>query len=102
LFGIGAGLTVDALLKFDAAHILPVGLKLFALPVATYCAVLLTGLGESQLPTIILCSAVPTAMNGYVVARQLGGDAPLYAAIVTTQTLLSFITIPFWLLVTGV
>ena len=102
LFGIGAGLSASALLKFDTAHILPVILKLFALPLAAFGAVMVTGLGATMLPTIILCCAMPTAMNGYVVARQLGGDAPLYAAIVTTQTLLSFFTIPFWLMITGV
>jgi malonate transporter and related proteins len=102
LFGIGAGLSANALLKFDTAHLLPVFLKLFALPLMAYGAVLSTGLGADLLPTIILCCAVPTAMNGYVVARQLGGDAPLYAAVVTTQTLLSFFTIPFWLMITGV
>ena len=102
LFGIGAGLTANALLKFDIAHLLPVVLKLLVMPLVALAAVTFTGLGASQLPTIILCSAVPTAMNGYVVARQLGGDAPLYAAIVTTQTLLSFFTIPFWLLITAV
>jgi malonate transporter and related proteins len=102
LFGIGAGLSAAALLKFDTAHVLPVFLKLFAMPLVAYGAVAFTGLGANLLPTIILCCAVPTAMNGYVVARQLGGDAPLYAAIVTSQTLLSFFTIPFWLMITGV
>jgi malonate transporter and related proteins len=102
LFGIGAGLSASALLKLDMAHVLPVLIKLFAMPLVAYGAILFTGLGADLLPTIILCCAVPTAMNGYVVARQLGGDAPLYAAIVTTQTLLSFFTIPFWLMITGV
>lgn len=102
LFGIGAGLSINALLKFDIAHLLPVVLKLFLMPLAAVFAVSLTGLGTSLLPTIVLCCAVPTAMNGYVVARQMGGDAPLYAAIVTSQTLFSFFTIPFWLLITGV
>ena len=102
LFGIGAGLSKDALLKLDTAHILPVLLKLLIMPLLAWCIVTITGLGQPMLPTILLCCAVPTAMNGYVVARQLGGDAPLYAAIVTTQTLLSFFTIPFWLTVAGV
>jgi malonate transporter and related proteins len=102
LFGIGAGLSASALLKLDTAHVLPVFIKLFAMPLVAYGAVEFTGLGANLLPTIILCCAVPTAMNGYVVARQLGGDAPLYAAIVTSQTLLSFFTIPFWLMITGV
>ncbi|MGL4404449.1 MAG: AEC family transporter [Notoacmeibacter sp.] len=102
LFGIGAGLSARALLKFDAAHVLPVLFKLFLMPLIAFLAVSVTGLGDHLLPTIVLCCAVPTAMNGYVVARQMGGDAPLYAAIVTTQTLLSFFTIPFWLMIAGV
>ena len=33
-------------------------------------------------------------MNGYLLARQLGGDAELYAAVTTLQTAVSFFTIP--------
>ena len=33
-------------------------------------------------------------MNGYLLARQLGGDAPLYAAVTTLQTAVSFFTMP--------
>jgi malonate transporter len=33
-------------------------------------------------------------MNGYLLARQMGGDAPLYAAVATVQTVASFLTIP--------
>ena len=43
---------------------------------------------------LALCGAVPTAMNGYLLARQMGGDAPLYAATVTVQTAVSFFSIP--------
>ncbi len=38
--------------------------------------------------------AVPAAANGYVVARQMGGDAELYAAILTWQTLLCLPMLP--------
>ena len=36
-------------------------------------------------------------MAAYTLARQLGGDAPLMAAMITIQTLLSFLTMPLWL-----
>ncbi len=39
-------------------------------------------------------------MNGYLLARQMGGDAPLYAAVATLQTAVSFITIPAVLAIT--
>jgi predicted permease len=38
-------------------------------------------------------------MNGYVLAKQMGGDAELYATVTTLQTLLSFATIPAALLI---
>ncbi len=41
-----------------------------------------------------LLFATPAATNGYVVARQMGGDAPLYADIMTLQTLLSLLLFP--------
>jgi hypothetical protein len=40
---------------------------------------------------------MPTASSAYILARQLGGDAPMMAAIITGQTLLSAITIPLML-----
>ena len=36
-------------------------------------------------------------MNGYLLAKELGGDAPLYAAVVAIQTIVSFISIPLFL-----
>ena len=49
--------------------------------------------GESLI-ILAMCGSVPTAMNGYLLARQMGGDAPLYATIATLQTAASFFTIP--------
>jgi len=44
-------------------------------------------------------AALPTATSSYILARQLGGDAPLMAAIVSGQTLLAVATIPLILAV---
>ena len=33
-------------------------------------------------------------MNGYMLARQLGGDAEFYAAVTTLQTALAVVTMP--------
>lgn len=40
-------------------------------------------------------------MNGYLLAKQMGGDAGLYASVATIQTAASFVTIPLVLLITG-
>jgi predicted permease len=36
----------------------------------------------------------PTSAASYILARQLGGDAPLMAGIITVQTALAMITLP--------
>ena len=57
-------------------------------------------LGLSKLETMIaiLFSAAPTASSSYTLARQMGGDAPLMAAITTIQTAVAFLTLPLSLL----
>jgi predicted permease len=37
---------------------------------------------------------VPTSSSAYVLARQMGGDAPVLAQIITLQTILAVITMP--------
>ncbi|MFX0543082.1 AEC family transporter [Roseovarius sp. S4756] len=47
----------------------------------------------------LIFAALPTGVASYTLARELRGDAPLMAAIITTQTLLSFLTLPLTLLI---
>lgn len=42
----------------------------------------------------LILMAVATAPSSYVLAKQLGGDAPLMAAMVAAETLLSVLTLP--------
>jgi predicted permease len=98
---IGAGLMVTDALRPTPALILPVVLKLLVFPVIMIGLALGFGLGGETLIILALCAAVPTAMNGFVLARQMGGDAPLYAAVAMLQTIASFLTIPAVLWVAG-
>ncbi|WP_417424018.1 AEC family transporter [Hoeflea sp.] len=98
---IGAGLMVTDALRPTPALILPVVLKLLVFPVIMIGLALVFGLGGETLIILALCAAVPTAMNGFVLARQMGGDAPLYAAVAMLQTIASFLTIPAVLWVAG-
>ena len=43
---------------------------------------------------VILSGAVPTGSGAYVLARQMGGDAPLVANILTLQVICAAFTIP--------
>lgn len=101
LITIGAGLRVADLTSLRFALWLPVFLKLAVFPALLISLAWSMGLAGEQLQYLALCAAVPTAMNGYFLARQLGGDAELYAASTTLQTALSFLSIPLVLALTA-
>jgi malonate transporter and related proteins len=93
-------LCVGAALEFTAAKtwLRPVGasaLAKFALmPLATLAACQAFGLHGPAAIAALLFQTLPTASSSYIMARQLGGDAPLMAGIVAAQTLLAGIAMP--------
>jgi predicted permease len=69
-------------------------LKLVALPlVAAKVCVLFAVSAPVALAATFYC-ALPTAPNAYIMAKQMGGDARLMAALITLQTLLALVTVP--------
>lgn len=94
---VGTGLQVRAALKPSSAAWLGTVLKLIAFPAFVALIAFGFGLTGQAFAIAIICASVPTAMNGYLLAKELGGDAPLYATVVTLQTAVCFITIPIFL-----
>jgi malonate transporter len=96
----GAGLHLEGMFRSSLvfrsslAASVAVFLKLVLMPVIAVALALLFGLTGSNLAIVTACSAVPTASSAYVLARQMGGDAPLLAQIITLQTILAAITMP--------
>lgn len=68
--------------------------KLLVFPIVIIVLAQLVGLSDQETFIAVIFGAVPTAAGAYTLARQMGGDAPLMAAIVTIQTCLTFITLP--------
>lgn len=99
LMAIGASLRLNDFTSLRFALWLPVILKLLVFPIVMISIALMLGIQGPQIQYLALCAAVPTAMNGYLLARQLGGDAELYAAVTTLQTGLAFFTMPLVLAV---
>ena len=69
-------------------------LKLVVMPAIAIALGLAFGLSGASLGVVACCAAVPAASNAYILARQLGGDAPLMAQILTLQTMLAVFTMP--------
>ena len=66
-------------------------------PVVIGFAAVAVGLGTTAALIAMVFGAVPSAAGSYNLARQMGGDAPAMAAIITIQTAISFITLPLTL-----
>lgn len=97
LMCVGAGLQLKALRHASAPFLVASAAKLVIFPVLTLGLAMALGLGGPLVQVAILLAALPTATSSYILARQLGGDAPLMAAIISGQTLLGMVTLPLLL-----
>ena len=93
LLAVGAGLRLEGLRRLGVLATAS-ALKLLVLPmlVATLCWVVQPGSLETAV--LVMFAALPGASTAYILARQLGGDAPLIAAIVTMETAAALVTLP--------
>lgn len=91
---VGAGLRLR--MPGEAIVTVAIGsaIKLLFMPFVLGGSAYMFGVRGEELVIVALCGAGPAAMNGYLVAREMGGDAPLFAALVTAQTFLAMATIP--------
>ena len=64
------------------------------MPAIAISYALLFGLAGVNLAVVAVSASVPAASNSYILAKQLGGDAPLIAQILTLQTMLAAVTMP--------
>ena len=67
-------------------------------PIAVVFAALVLNTDPLFIQVALIFAALPTGVASYTLAREMQGDAPLMAAIITIQTLLSFIILPLTLL----
>ena len=90
----GAGLSFAevARRKWTVAGVTVV--KLMVMPPLMWGLCVLYGGNELAQATALLCGAAPGAAAAYLLARQMGGDAPLMAGIVALTTVGSALGIP--------
>jgi hypothetical protein len=97
LMAVGAALTLGALTARPLLHLAVLGIKLVLVPAVVWGAGLVFGLSGAALSVAVLFMGLPTASSSYIMARQMGGDAPLMAALTTTEHLAAVLTLPVWI-----
>jgi malonate transporter len=97
----GAGLQLSGIFRPSFAASAAVFLKLILMPVLAVALALWFGITGPSLVIVAVCAAVPTSSSAYVMARQMGGDAPLLAQIITLQTIFAAVTMPVVIALAG-
>ncbi|MDA0700304.1 MAG: AEC family transporter [bacterium] len=94
-------LSVGATLRFDHVRrgwrpiAASTALKFVALPAATWLIAAWFGLPPSLLAPLVVFQALPTASASFVLARAMGGDEKLMAAILAVQTVVAMAWLPW-------
>lgn len=93
LLAVGAGLRLDGLRR-PGLLATASALKLLVLPAlaAILCWIVQPGVLETAI--LVTFAALPGAPTAYILARQLGGDTSLIAAIVTVEIAAAMVTLP--------
>lgn len=97
LLSLGASLKLDGVAGMLPRVWRDVALKLFFLPVLTWFFFTLWPVDPVIFRTVLLISAMPVAVDCFILSQALGMDSDHAAATITASTLLSGFTIPFWI-----
>jgi predicted permease len=101
LLCVGAALTLGALRARPGLQAVTCAIKLVVMPLMTLGLARAFGLDALSAAVALVFMALPTATTSYVMARAMGGDAPLMAALTTTEHLLAVVTLPLWIWALG-
>lgn len=101
LMCVGAGLDLSAMGKTYKPILATCGLKLLGMPVLMMVACSIFDVGGLTAKVAVLFAALPPSPSSFVLARQLGGDAPLMASLITVSTLAAAVTLPGFMLIYG-
>jgi len=97
LLAVGAGLRFGGMASRARGIAISSAAKLAILPLLTLAGLRLLGVSGEPAVIAMLFTALPTSASSYILARQLGGDHVLMAAIITFHTIVSVATLPLLL-----
>ena len=99
LLSVGAAMRIEPGQGPAGAHAWWLGVKLAAVPAIAWGLALALGVSGMEARVLMLCAALPTATNAYILAVRMTGDGRAVATQVTLGTVLSMATIPAWMAV---
>lgn len=100
---VGSGLRLEHLGRPTPPLLLTTAVKLLIVPLLAALFAWAFGLGPVETSVLLICSGMPCAGAAYIMSRQMGGDAPLMAGIITVETIACAATVPLfqWLFVSA-
>jgi malonate transporter len=99
LFAIGLGLSLDGVRSNFRPSMALAVVKLAIMPALVWGLALLLGLDHRFMTSAVVCAAVPTAKTAYILSKESQCEEPLVASTVSLTTLLSTVSLVFWLTV---
>lgn len=102
LMAVGAAYRPENLMLHLHPLFVSSGVQFVLKPAVAWWLARLTGLSGVAASVAVVLFSVPTAPSAFILSRQMGGDHDSMAAIITAQTVVSFVTLPLtvWLLQT--
>ena len=94
----GAGLSFAEVMRRRVTVLWVSGVKLMVMPFLMWGVCRLLGGDQLAQALALLCGATPGAAASYMLARQMGGDAPLMAGVIALTTVGGAITMPILLM----
>ncbi len=104
LLSAGAAINIEALIRAGSRTLFWSLVRLWGLPATVLLISMAMGVPALETAIAVICVSSPTAVNGYILSKELGGDATLSANLIAVQMTLAAITMPivwFFFLQTG-
>jgi len=96
LIAVGTGIDFKHMKEHTSSRLYWAMTRNLVYPFVTLICCYLFGIKDSNIIlAAIIITAAPTATNSYILARQMGGDAPYMASLIGTSTLIASVTLPF-------
>ncbi len=97
LLTVGAAMRIERGEGALAAHAWWLAVKLLATPAIAWALARALGFHGIEQKILVLCAALPTATNAYILAVRMTGEGRAVATQITVGTVLSMATIPAWM-----